>query len=58
MQAVNDINELYTVVPKVTSNPSAGMAPLTVTFDARTSSDPSWETIPSDNFYWYYRDEN
>jgi hypothetical protein len=34
------------------------MAPLTVTFDARNSSDPSMETIPVDNFYWYYRDEN
>ena len=46
------------MAPKVTSNPSAGMAPLTVTFDARASSDPSRETIPSDNFYRYYRDEN
>jgi hypothetical protein len=34
------------------------MAPLTVTFDARGSSDPSMETIPADNFYRYYRDEN
>jgi hypothetical protein len=33
------------------------MAPLTVTFDARGSSDPSSETIPTANFYWYYRDE-
>ena len=58
MQAINDINESYTVVPKATANPLGGMAPLTVTFDARTSSDPSRETIPADNFYWYYRDEN
>jgi hypothetical protein len=34
------------------------MAPITVTFDARNSSDPSMETIPTDNFYRYYRDEN
>jgi hypothetical protein len=34
------------------------MAPLTVTFDARGSSDPSSETLPTDNFYRYYRDEN
>jgi hypothetical protein len=33
------------------------MAPLTVTFDARNSSDPSQETIPAGNFFWYYRDE-
>lgn len=31
-------------------------APLTVTFDARLSQDPSNTTIPSNNFYWYYRD--
>jgi len=29
---------------------------LTVTFDARGSIDPSDETIPSSNFFWYYRD--
>jgi len=34
------------------------MAPLTVTFDARGSIDPSSETLPSDNFFWFYRDEN
>lgn len=58
MQAVNNINASYTVKPVVVTNPNTWMAPLTVTFDARSSSDPSWETIPADNFYWYYRDEN
>jgi len=29
---------------------------LTVTFDARGSSDPSNETIPARNYFWYYRD--
>ena len=56
-QAINMINSSYTVIPSVTSNPSDGMAPLTVTFDARNSTDPSLETIPADNFYRYYRDE-
>ena len=54
---ITTTNSQYTIKPSVTSNPSAWMAPLTVTFDARGSSDPSMETIPTDNFYWYYRDE-
>ena len=58
IQAIKKINESYTVIPKVTANPQYWMAPLIVTFDARTSFDPSYETIPADNFYWYYRDEN
>lgn len=57
-QAITKINSSYTVKPKVSTNPGWWMAPLTVTFDARNSSDPSMETIPTDNFYRYYRDEN
>ena len=57
-QAITKINSSYTVRPSVSINPSSWMAPLTVTFDARGSSDPSMETIPADNFYRYYRDEN
>ena len=57
-QAIGRINSSYTVKPTVSANPSAWMAPITVTFDARNSSDPSMETIPTDNFYRYYRDEN
>lgn len=56
-QAINKINSSYTVKPQVKSNPGGWMAPLTVTFDARNSSDPSMETIPEKNFYRYYRDE-
>lgn len=56
--AVSSINSKYTVKASVTSNPSSWLAPLTVTFDARGSSDPSSETIPTNNFFWYYRDEN
>lgn len=50
------INSQYTVKASATLNPSSGPAPLTVTFDARASSDPSNETLPSRNFFWYYRD--
>lgn len=57
LQAINKINSSYTVNPSGTANPGWWMAPLTVTFDARGSSDPSQETIPEKNFYRYYRDE-
>lgn len=57
-QAVSNINTSYTVKARATSNPTNWSAPLTVTFDARWSVDPSSETIPTDNFYRYYRDEN
>ena len=56
-QAINKINSSYTIKTSASSNPWWWMAPLTVTFDARKSSDPSQETIPTDNFYRYYRDE-
>ena len=57
IQSINRINSSYTVKPSGTANPWGWMAPLTVTFDARGSTDPSQETIPEKNFYWYYRDE-
>ena len=57
-QAISKISSSFTVNPSVTVNPAGWMAPLTVTFDARGSSDPSLETLPTDNFYRYYRDEN
>lgn len=53
---VKNVNTNYTVLASAKLNPSGGPAPLTVTFDARASLDPSNETIPSDNFFWYYRD--
>ncbi len=46
----------YTVKASARSYPQTGPAPLVVTFDARNSIDPSNETIPADNYYWYYRD--
>lgn len=55
-QIISKLNSQYTVKPSAIRNPATGAAPLTVTFDARASKDPSSETIPSKNFYWYYRD--
>lgn len=57
-QANTKMKSLYTVKAVGTASPSKWSAPLVVTFDARNSSDPSNETIPTDNFFWYYRDEN
>ena len=57
-QAVWNINQSYTIRPQAIANPTAWSAPIRVTFDARWSVDPSSETIPTDNFFWYYRDEN
>ncbi len=55
---LKQINGKYMIVPSAKVSPASGPAPLTVTFDARTSIDPSNETIPSANFYRYYRDTN
>ncbi|HKL44223.1 MAG TPA: PKD domain-containing protein [Candidatus Absconditabacterales bacterium] len=57
-QILNKINSDFTVKAKATSNPKKGPAPLNVTFDARASIDPSNETIPSENYFRYYRDTN
>lgn len=55
-EITSTINTSYTVKANATFSPQSGPAPLTVTFDARMSTDPSNETIPTKNFYWYYRD--
>jgi len=55
-QILDKINTRYTVKAEANVNPVSWPAPLTVTFDARASTDPSNETIPSKNFYRYYRD--
>lgn len=52
------IENNYTVKANVKTYPQTGPAPLTVTLDARESVDPSNETIPSENFFWYYRDND
>lgn len=53
---VKKVNSKYTVIAAAKISPQGGPAPLTVTFDARGSIDPSNDTIPSKNYYRYYRD--
>ncbi len=55
---IKEINTTYTVVTsaKALYDQTANSAPLTVTFDARSSQDPSNSTIPSNNFYRFYKD--
>ena len=53
-----NITSRYTVRARWKANFNWWSAPVTITFDARGSVDPSSETIPTDNFFWYYRDEN
>lgn len=53
---VKKVNSKYTVVANAKISPQGWPAPLTVTFDARGSIDPSNDTIPSKNYYRYYRD--
>lgn len=50
------INSKYTIKAQGAASPASGPAPLTVTFDARSSHDPSLETIPQRNYFRYYRD--
>jgi len=57
-QILTKINTSFTIRANAVARPVNWSAPLTVTFDARTSIDPSNETIPSDNFFRYYRDIN
>ena len=59
-QEFNDIidvvNSNFTIQPQIDAGPTEWSAPLSVTLDARWSIDPSNDTIPSSNFYWYYKD--
>lgn len=55
-QLIQDILKNFSVQWKINASPKSWSAPLTVTFDARWSIDPSNDTIPADNYYWYYVD--
>ncbi|MDR2541382.1 MAG: PKD domain-containing protein [Candidatus Peribacteria bacterium] len=55
-KTINSINSQYTIQVSASKNPQNGSAPLPVTFVATSSKDPSSETIPTNNFYRYYRD--
>ena len=50
------ISTKYSVVANAKVSPQGWPAPLVVTLDARASTDPSNDTIPSKNYFWYYRD--
>lgn len=53
---IKQITTKYTVKADATVKPKQGPAPLNVTLDARNSVDPSIDTIPSEYFFWYYKD--
>lgn len=53
---ISQIKGGSTIKTEITAIPKEWPAPLNVTFDARNSRDPSWDTIPSDQFYRYYKD--
>jgi hypothetical protein len=56
MDIINTINNQNTVRASIVASPNNGSSPLNVTLDARGSIDPSKDTIPNDNFYWYFSD--
>jgi len=56
MTIINTINNQNTVKASIVASPNNGSAPLNVTLDARGSTDPSQDTIPNRNFYWYFSD--
>jgi hypothetical protein len=55
---LKDIQSNFTIKSSIKASPKNGQAPLSVTFDASSSTDPSKETIPTDNFYRYFTDTN
>ena len=55
---IKEIVDRYAIKVKIKAYPRSGNAPLTVTFDGRGSVDPSADTIPTNNYYWYYKDSN
>ncbi len=48
----------YAIQADIETFPNNWNAPLTVTFDWRSSTDPSSDTIPTNSYYWYYKDWN
>jgi PKD repeat protein len=53
---IQEIDSKFTINASIAANPRQGSAPLTVTLDARASTDPSNATIPSNNFFRYFKD--
>jgi PKD repeat protein len=56
LDIINTINAQSTVKANIAVSPPSGSAPHNVTLDARASIDPSQDTIPNENFYWYFSD--
>jgi PKD repeat protein len=56
LDIINTINAQSTVKANIIVSPPSGSAPHNVTLDARASTDPSQDTIPNENFYWYFSD--
>lgn len=54
--AISDLTTKYMVQAAWNITPSSWPAPLNVTLNASQSYDPSNQTIPNDNYFWYYRD--
>lgn len=46
----------YTVKPVINISPNGWNAPAYITFNWNSSRDPSADTIPDRNYYWYYKD--
>ncbi len=55
-KSMSQMNAQHTIKAKIKTNPSSGNAPLSVTFNAKESVDPSNDTIPSANYFRYYKD--
>lgn len=56
LSIIQEVNNNYTIKAAASASPNGGSAPITVTFDGRASQDPSNDTIPTNNFFWYYKD--
>jgi len=54
---VDEIKTKYTVKASIKAYPKSWPAPLTVTLKAQ-AYDPSVDTIPANNYFWYYKDSN
>lgn len=52
---MKDVANNYTVKANIKASPASWPAPMTVTFDARSSTDPSKDTIPTNNFFRYFK---
>jgi len=53
-----EIFRYETVKAVIKASPQSWNAPLVVTLSARNSIDPSADTIPKNNYFWYYKDTN